>query len=232
MPQSSVLIVASHPDDEILGVGATAAWHAARGDRVVTMILAEGATSRDATRNPVSREDELLALKAAATSAAKELGLAPPHFGGFPDNRMDSCDLLDVVKIVEDLVSEIDPDVVYTHHGGDLNVDHRITYQAVLTACRPMPDSRRRAIYTFETVSSTEWNSAEIGPAFRPQRYIDVTPFLDKKLAALGHYSMEMRPFPHARSVDAVAALARLRGSQAGCKAAEAFMVVREVVGN
>ena len=227
---NTVLIVASHPDDEILGVGGTAAVHAARGDRVVTMIMAEGATSRDPVRDAKAREPELAALKAAAAAAAKALGLEPPRFGGLPDNRMDGCELLDVVKIVETLIADVEPDVIYTHHGADLNVDHRITHQAVLTACRPLPGTKPRAIYSFETVSSTEWSSADVGPAFRPQLYIDISPVLDRKLKALGAYQGEMRAFPHARSIDAVAALARLRGSQAGCHAAEAFMLLRQVV--
>lgn len=227
---SSVLIVAAHPDDEILGVGGTAAWHATRGDRVVTMILAEGATSRDLVRDAGKRAQELAALKGAAAKAAAALGLAPPRFGGLPDNRMDSCDLLDVIKIVEALITEVDPDVVYTHHGADLNIDHCVTHQAVVTACRPMPGTRPRAIYSFETVSSTEWSSPDIGPAFRPQYYVDISSTLGRKSKALAAYDMEMRPFPHARSLEATEALARLRGSQSGCAAAEAFMLVRQVV--
>lgn len=227
---NTVLIVASHPDDEILGVGGTAAVHAARGDTVVTMILAEGATSRDPVRDTKSREPELAALKAAAAAAARALGLEPPRFGGLPDNRMDGCELLDVVKIVETLIADVEPDIVYTHHGADLNVDHRVTHQAVLTACRPLPGTKPRAIYSFETVSSTEWSTADVGPAFRPQLYVDVSDMLERKLKALEAYHGEMRAFPHARSIDAVAALARLRGSQVGCHAAEAFMLLRQVI--
>lgn len=227
---NTVLIVASHPDDEVLGVGGTAAWHAARGDRVVTMIMAEGATSRDVMRNAEARNTEITELKEAAVAAAAILGLDSPRFGGLPDNRMDSLDLLDVIKLVEDLVTEVDPDIIYTHHGSDLNVDHRVTHQAVLTACRPLPGLRPRAIYTFETVSSTEWASDDTGPAFRPQLYVDISSTLARKLDALARYRMEMRPFPHARSIPAVEALAKWRGSQIGREAAEAFMVVRHVL--
>ena len=226
----SILIVASHPDDEILGVGGTAAWHAARGDRVVTMIMAEGATSRDMTRKAGKRGEEMAALKRAAAMAASALGLEPPRFGSLPDNRMDSLDLLDVVKVVEKLVAELAPDVVYTHHGADLNVDHRVTHQAVLTACRPLPGARPCSIYTFETVSSTEWASDCTGPVFRPQLYVDISASLKNKLASLEHYHMEMRPFPHPRSISAIESLARWRGSQVGYEAAEAFGVIRHVL--
>jgi LmbE family N-acetylglucosaminyl deacetylase len=225
-----VCIVVAHPDDEILGVGATAAAHAARGDSVATLILAEGATSRDLARDATRRSAEVSALKKAAREAAEVLGLPPPRFGGLPDNRMDGCELLDVVKIVEAMLAEGEPDILYTHHGGDLNIDHRVTHQAVMTACRPLPGRKPCAIYTFETVSSTEWAGGAVGYPFQPQRFVEVSQFIDRKLAALERYPMEMRPFPHARSIEAVGELARLRGSQAGWQAAEAFMVMRETV--
>lgn len=227
----NVLIVAAHPDDEILGVGGTAAWHVDRGDRVATAILAEGATSRDKERDVDDRRLELQALRRSAALAAGKLGLPEPDFFGLPDNRMDRLDLLDVVKIVEEIVEKVDPDIVYTHHFGDLNIDHDVTHRAVVTACRPLPEVKPRAIYSFETVSSTEWSSIEQGASFRPQHYVDISAQLDRKLEALAEYPGEMRPFPHARSIEAVECLAKLRGSQIGRSAAEAFMVVRQIEG-
>ena len=122
------------------------------------------------------------------------------------------------------------PDIVYTHHGGDLNVDHRIAHQAVLTAGRPLPGSAVRAIYAFESCSSTEWSSPAMGPPFVPQRFVAIDAWFERKLAALTCYAEELRPFPHARSLEAVAALARLRGAAAGLGLAEGFMVIRERV--
>lgn len=223
-----VLAVAAHPDDEILGCGGTLARHAAEGDTVHILIVAEGATSRDARRDPHGREPELAALKAAASCAADAIGAEEPRMLGLPDNRLDGLPLLDVVKPIEAIVEAVKPAIVYTHHAGDLNVDHRIVHQAVVTACRPLPDSPVRAIYAFETVSSTEWQSG--GDPFRPRRWVDIEPYLERKLLALDAYAAEMRPFPHARSREAVEALARIRGAAAGLKAAECFMVVREVV--
>lgn len=231
----NVLVVAAHPDDEILGVGATAARHADEGDEVHVLILAEGATSRGplgaGARDARAHAAELDALRAAAGAAAEVLGTRPPRFAGLPDNRMDSLDLLDVVKAVEAVVAEVRPSVVYTHHGGDLNVDHLVTHRAVLTACRPLPGGGGpEAVYTFETLSSTEWGSPDQEVAFRPTRHVEVSAQLARKLDALRCYAGEMRPFPHARSIEAVEALARLRGAQSGLPAAEAFGVVREVV--
>lgn len=220
-----VLVIAGHPDDEVLGCGGALARHAAAGDTLETVIVAEGATSRG-----VAGEATPETLRAAAAKAAEVLGGAPPRFLGFPDNRLDGVDLLDIVQALEAVIDEFAPEIVYTHHGGDLNIDHRIVFEAALTACRPVPGAPVRRFYCFETPSSTEWAAPSIGPSFRPQRYVGIAETLPAKLAALECYQVEMRDFPHARSIEAVEALARLRGAQAGLAAAEAFEVIRELV--
>ena len=225
----TVLVVAAHPDDELLGCAGTLARHAAAGDRVHILILAEGATARDPSRDAGGRQEELRALELAACKAAGFLGAEPPRFAGFPDNRMDSRPVLDVTKAVEAVVEEVKPSVVYTHHGGDLNRDHRILHEAVVTACRPLPGRSIRRLLAFETLSSTEWASEAVGPAFRPRHFVDISATLAVKLRALACYAGEMRPFPHPRSAEAVTALAALRGSQAGLIAAEAFDVIFEI---
>ena len=227
----NILVAAAHPDDELLGCAGTIARHAAQGDRVHIVIFAEGVTSRDSDRDTAGRRGELSELERAAAEAAQMLGAHPPRFFGFPDNRMDSRAILDVTKAVEAVVAEIKPAVVYTHHGGDLNRDHRITHEAVLTACRPLPGSPIRRLLAFETLSSTEWASESVGPGFRPRHFVDISEHLDAKLRALDCYSGEMRQFPHPRSRDAVAALAKLRGSQVGLEAAEAFDLIYDIDG-
>ena len=225
-----VLVVASHPDDEVLGCGGTIARHAEEGDEVHIAILAEGITSRDEERAADRRKDEIGSLRENAREAASILGAKEPVFAGLPDNRMDTLPLIDVVKRVETIVADIRPTVVYTHHGSDLNVDHRVTHQAVMTACRALPDSIVREIYAFETVSSTEWSTPAIGDSFLPNRYVDIAAWLERKLSALSVYTTEMRPFPHARSLEAIEALARWRGVSAGLEAAEAFVVLRQII--
>ena len=220
--KQKILIVAAHPDDEVLGVGGTASRHANDGDTVETIILGEGITSR----NDVGGQESLQELQASAKAAAKVLGINSPIILGFPDNRLDSLELLDLIKPIEDIIHRFSPDIVYTHHAGDLNIDHRITHAAVLTACRPTPESSVCRIYAFETVSSTEWVFGRSSEQFAPQRYVDVTQTLADKLSALACYDSEMRPFPHARSIEAVEALAKLRGSQVGFLNAEAFEVL------
>jgi LmbE family N-acetylglucosaminyl deacetylase len=225
-----VLVVAAHPDDEILGCGGTIARHAEAGDDVDILILAEGITSRDDARDQVARHHDLEKLHETARRAAVILGAREPRLRRLPDNRLDQVPLIEVAKIIEAIIAERRPEIVYTHHGGDLNIDHRVVHQSVLAACRPLPGASVRSVFTFETVSSTEWGSDALGEAFRPHRFVDITRQLHRKRAALDCYRSEMRAFPHARSVEAIESLARWRGSSAGLDAAEAFMVVREVV--
>jgi N-acetylglucosamine malate deacetylase 1 len=216
-----VLVVAAHPDDEVLGVGGTVAWHVANGDTVHILIVAEGATSR------TDADDQALAELAIATNlAAAALGAQEPRLLGLRDNRLDGYDLIDIIQPIERIMEIMRPTVVYTHFGADLNVDHRLVHDAVVTACRPVPGQSVRSIYTFETVSSTEWGTRS---AFCPVRFVDVSDHMAAKMKALECYEIEMRPFPHARSLQAVRALAQLRGSAVGIEAVEAFEVVRQV---
>lgn len=219
-----VLVVAAHPDDEVLGCGGTLARHAAAGDRVQTIFLADGVASRQGG-DDAARERRY----AAARQAAQALGCLAPVFLGFPDNRLDQVPLLDVIQALEAQPATAQPRIVYTHFGGDLNVDHVIAHRVALTAFRPLPGSSLRAIYGFQTASSTEWAGIELGPAFRPTRYVGIAEFTSHKQRALQAYAEEMRPFPHARSEIGLEAMARLRGSEVGLPAAEAFTVIREI---
>ncbi|HVI52297.1 MAG TPA: PIG-L deacetylase family protein [Candidatus Sulfotelmatobacter sp.] len=226
----TVLIVAAHPDDEVLGCGGTMARLAAEGEAVHVLIMAEGATSRDDNRDSSARAEELETLRDAARASAAVLGAHPPRFASLPDNRMDGLERLDIIKIVEKIVLELCPHTIYTHHGNDLNIDHRLTHEAVLTACRPLPGASVVAIHAFETLSSSEWAATQQGRAFQPTRFVGIGRFLSAKLRALEAYNSEMRPFPHARSIEAVESLARLRGAMVGLPAAEAFQTVRQVI--
>ena len=220
---TSVLVVAAHPDDEALGCGGTIARHVAAGDEVSCVFLADGATSRNSREDVSAREQQ-------ARCAANVLGIGELYFAHFADNRMDAVALLDVVQTIEEIIAQLTPEIVYTHHGGDLNVDHRITHQAVLTACRPQPNHPVRAVYGFEIPSSTEWAPPGSLPVFTPMRFVDISAHLTQKREALECYADEMRPWPHARSYEAVEALCRVRGASVGVKAAEAFTVIREIV--
>ncbi len=223
-----MLVLAAHPDDEVLGCGGTMARAVRRGDDVRIVILGEGITSRFERREEADPR-ELDRLRDAARRAAEALGVGPPRMHGLPDNRFDTVPLLDVVKLVEREVREFRPDVVYTQHGGDLNIDHAVTFRATLVATRPTDDCPVRTVYAYEVASSSEWAFGQFSPEFRPQTFVDVAETLESKLAAMRAYESEDRRFPHPRSAEALRAAAVRCGSQVGLKAAEAFAVVRDV---
>jgi len=226
----NVLVIAAHPDDEVLGCGATIAKHVDNGDEVYVIILAEGVTSRDVKRNPQNRNVELSELANAAHKANKILGVKSLTLHNFPDNRIDSLDLLDVIKVIEKFIHECRPEIVYTHHSGDVNIDHRIIHEAVVTACRPIPSQLVKALLFFEIPSSTEWQVPGSAPFFAPNWFVDISNTLPRKLEALETYATEMRLWPHARSLEAVTSLAKWRGATVGVEAAEAFIIGRNLV--
>lgn len=220
---ANILVVAAHPDDEVLGCGGTLALHHQSGDDVTVIFMADGETSRQHnSENQTLRE-------VAAHQAAKHLGVKSIHFLGLPDNAMDSLPLLEITQKLEKLIKQVQPDTVYTHFGGDLNIDHRLTYQAVLTACRPQPGSSIKRIYCFEVASSTEW-SPHAEANFQPQRFVDISKVANQKSKALDCYKTELRAWPHARSKEAIHYKEKVRGSQVGINTAEAFVVEREII--
>jgi len=219
-----VLIVAAHPDDEILGCGGTIAKLVKKGYEVYTLILGEGITSRDKIRDRKKREKEILELKKQIHKANKILGVKEIFCFDFPDNRFDSVDFLDIVKTIEEIKNNIKPDIVFTHSKADLNIDHRITYKAVLTAMRPLPSESVKLIYSFEILSSTEWNYPL---SFSPNVYFDIENTLNLKIEAMKEYKGELREYPHPRSVEGIKIKAMQRGMEVGLKYAEAFELIR-----
>jgi LmbE family N-acetylglucosaminyl deacetylase len=225
-----ILVVAAHPDDEVLGCGATIAKHNGAGDEVHVVILAEGATSRDEKRDRAQRQSELTKLGISAKKANDIIGSFAMILHDFPDNRMDSIDLLDIVKVVEQHLERIKPEIVYTHHAGDLNIDHQLIHQAVVTACRPQPFQSVKTLLFFEIPSSTEWQPSGSSVPFLPNWFVDVSATLAVKLKALQEYESEIRVWPHSRSIESIEYLARWRGGCVGVEAAEAFVVGRNLV--
>ena len=225
-----VLVVAAHPDDEVLGCGGTIARHSDAGDHVEILIVAEGATSRQQKRDRNQVDRELSDLRIAAQEAGIILGAARVELLDLPDNRLDSIDRLDLIKKIESYMDQYKPQVVYLHHAGDVNIDHRRLHEAVVTACRPTPKQTVRQMLSFETSSSSEWQPPGSAPAFLPNLFVDTTDQLRRKQEALMRYGSEIRPWPHARSMEAIEHLVRWRGSQVGVEAAEAFCLLRQVI--
>lgn len=216
----NVLVVAAHPDDELLGVGGTIASHIAKGDRVKVAVMCEGVSSR-------YNGDWDVEVRKQANQAAQILGVVDLVLGNLPDQRLDTVPLCDVVKKVEQLIADSQPNVVYTHFAGDINRDHKILTEAVLVAARPYSAPSVKEVLMFETPSSTEWGSATLTPPFHANVYVDVTDFLEQKIRAFSCYSAEVRPCPHPRSLEALADRARYWGSMINRRCAEAFALVR-----
>jgi N-acetylglucosamine malate deacetylase 1 len=214
-----ILVVAAHSDDEALGCGGTIARHVAEGDHVSVIFMTDGVGSR------LAADAESIERQKASDQACAILGLSSVTRLDFEDNRMDGIPLLDVVKAIEKVIQVVQPQVIYTHHSGDLNIDHRVTHNAVMTACRPQPGFSVEEIYAFEVLSSTEWQSPNLQP-FIPNKFVDISQYINQKKAALTAYALEMRDAPHSRSIENVLRLTSLRGNAVGCDYAEAFSVL------
>lgn len=219
----TILIVAAHPDDEVLGCGGTIA-KLSENNAIYVLILGEGITSRDISDK--EKNKELNELKKQSEQANKLLGTKKAFFNNFPDNKFDTVPLLDIVKSVEKIKRIVNPDIIFTHSKADLNVDHRITYQAVLTATRPIKGESVKALYSFEVLSSTEWNFPS---GFAPNVFIDITDTLDTKLKAMNVYKNEIRDDMHPRSLRGIITNSQLWGLKVGLEYAEAFELVRNV---
>jgi len=226
-PKTPVLVVAAHHDDEVLGCGATIARLTSEGHPVTVAILGEGPICRDVDCSGAEREAIAVGMRARAEEAAQELGATFVQAGSFPDNAFDSVPLIEVVRAVEQVVREVGPQLILTHHAGDLNIDHAVTARAVQTAARPLPGSVVNLLLAFEVVSSSEWPPNGGAGLFAPDLFVDVSEFLGAKLAALGRYEEELCAFPHPRSKENVWNLAGQRGAASGARAAEAFEVIR-----
>lgn len=226
MKDKTILIVCAHPDDEVLGCGGTVARYIKEGCEAYTLILGEGLTSRDEQRDSNKRESELKELKNQAIEANKVLGASDTFIYDFQDNRFDTVPLLDIIKVIEKIKKEVKPYLIFTHFGNDLNIDHQITYKAVITASRPIYDETVKEIYSFELPSSTEWNYPL---TFSPDVFFEINSTLEYKLKAMEIYNSELRAFPHPRSLDGIRLNAEYRGMQVGLRYAEAFKSIRVV---
>jgi N-acetylglucosamine malate deacetylase 1 len=220
-----VLVVSAHPDDEVLGVGATIALLRARGARVTVVVVTDGSSSQYPGDAAVA--DRKNAEMAAAHAV---LGTDELLHWDFPDMRLDTVVHVDLNRAFEDLLGKRRFDTVFVHHSGDLNLDHVLVHRSVLVATRPHPEQSVRTVLSYHVNSSTEWGFGGGAVPFVPNVFVDATETIDRKLAALRCYVTELRPWPHPRSIEAVDARAQVWGSEAGYERAEGFMLVRHRV--
>jgi LmbE family N-acetylglucosaminyl deacetylase len=213
-----VLVIAAHPDDELLGCGGTAALHARAGDAVTAVIACEGESLR---YGPAGVGQNGHMQRAAGT-----LGLKDVRQLAFPDQRLDTMPLTELITPLERIVREVQPAIIYCQYGGDVNRDHQVLFQAVLVAARPT-EPCIEAVYAFDTASSTEWAFPR---SFTADTWVDISETLETKLAAMACYESEVRPYPHPRSLEALRYRAKAWGNQHCLDAAEAFMTVRRTL--
>lgn len=218
-----IAVIAPHMDDEVLGAGATIARFAAEGERVHVVTVTRG-------RPPLYPEEVDARCRAEAEEAHRRLGVAASHWLGLPAAELDTLPHREVNERVGSQIAEIDPDELYVPFVGDVHRDHQLVFEAALVAVRPHGRRVPAAVYAYETLSETNWNAPYLTAGFRPTHFVDVSEHLDAKLDALRCFTSQLRKFPHERSLDAVRALAMLRGAAIGVPAAEAFVAVRTVV--
>lgn len=225
------MVVVAHPDDELLGLGATMNRLIGElGVEAHVVILGEGITSRSDSRDTILWEEELATHRRNITAAQTAIGYQSVSLHEFPDNRFDSVALLDLIKVVEREKSSFQPEAIFTHHGGDVNIDHQRTFDAVLTATRPLSYETVKTILTFETPSGTEWRSPSDPRHFIPNVFFEVSEEnLEAKIKAMESYEFEKRPFPHPRSSEALRILSQRWGIVVGRPFAEAFMLIRSI---
>lgn len=224
-----VLVVCAHPGDEILGCGGTLALHAQRGDDVRVVVLGDGWTSRMKSLEKGLESVDLNVLEKQGREALAILGVKEAQYHRFPDNRFDNVPLLDLVKVIEPVKDRFAPDIVYTNSPFDLSVDQEKTCRAVVTAFRPQPRDNHADLYSFEVLSSTEWNLIDRTRAFTPTYFVDIEATLPLKLKAFQRLETEVRAWPHSRSLESIDHHAKSRGASVGVPAAEAFVHLRSV---
>lgn len=220
--KNNILIITAHPDDELLWVWWTILRHKNNWDEVNILVLSNWEDSRWEGADSNKRITQ-------ANLVSKKLWINSLYIDNLPDNGFDSVPLLNIAQVIEKYTYDIKPNIIYTHHANDLNIDHQLTFQAVLTACRPQPWFCVKKILTFETLSSTEWQTKTSENIFKPNYYVDIEQYIDEKIEIMKIYKDELKKYPHPRSIEWIRILAQYRGLEVGLKYAEAFEIIRQI---
>lgn len=222
--KNNLLIVAAHPDDEIIGCGGTI-LKLKKNYNIEAIFMTDGISSRYKKNTPrkkiKNRREECLRV-------FKYLKIKKPTFCNFPDNQMDKVPLIEIVKVLEKKINKFKPNTIMTHFENCLNIDHRLTYQAVITAARPLKNSSVKKILSFEVPSSTDW-ALFSKKNFQPNYFVDISIYIKKKIHALKLYKSELKKYPHSRSIKNIKSLAQIRGTSCGVNYAEGFVMSRYI---
>lgn len=218
----ATLVLAPHPDDEVLGCGGTIARLTAEGGRVDVGIVTRGMA-------PAYSDEQVAEVRAEAAAAHRLLGVAGTHYLDLPAAGLDRLPQAEVNAAIATLIGQVRPKTLMVPFLGDIHADHQIVFNAAMVAARPGGGFRPDRVIAYETVSETNWSAPYLTPAFAPNLYLDIGGFLETKIAAFGCYASQVRPFPNERSIESLRALATLRGSCVSLHAAEAFVLLREI---
>ena len=223
-----VLVIAAHPDDEVLGMGGTIAKYAARGDEVAVLIVTDGSTSQ--YRNDPKLKEILRAKKEETTNCASILGIKHVFYGELPDMKLDVTPHIEINRVIENAIADFQPTMVFTHFSGDVNKDHRRVYESTLVACRPISEQCVKRLFLYSVPSSTEWNAQTATNVFLPNWYEDITgDYAEKKYKAMECYRTEIREYPHPRSIQYLRTADAAEGNRVGLLAAESFILLRSI---
>lgn len=223
----NILIIVAHPDDEVLGMGGTIAKLHNQNNRITLLIVTDGSTCQYGNKQNISQilEDKRKETK----KAAEVMGIDKIIYGNLPDMKLDSIEHVLINKVIEQAVEDVNPDVIFTHFYGDVNVDHQMVYKSTLVAARPMPGRKLKELYCFDVPSSTEWSPQLANSVFMPNYFVDIEDFAQTKYSAMGEYKTELREYPHPRSVEYLQQTDTATGLRIGIKKAEAFMLLRRI---
>ena len=219
----NIMVVAAHPDDEILGCGGTLYKYSKKAN-INIIFISDGESSRA----PKKIQKKILNRKKYASKIGKLLGAKNIIFGDFPDNKLDAVPNIKITKVIEKYIKKFKPDTILTHHFNDLNLDHKIVSNSVITACRPIKKNNVNLILFFEVLSSTEWQIGDSKNLFNPNWFEDISSEINFKIKLMKIYKEELRKYPHSRSIKGIESLARYRGISSGYKFAEAFVLGRK----
>ncbi len=223
-----ILVIAAHPDDEVLGMGGTIAKYTTRGDEVALLVVTDGSTSQ--YRNSPRLQEILIEKKTETINSAAILGVKHIFYGELPDMKLDVTPHIDINRVIENAISDFQPSIVFTHFNGDVNKDHRMVYESTLVACRPVSEQCVKRLFLYSVPSSTEWNVQTATNVFLPNWYEDISgEFAEKKYKAMECYKTEMRDYPHPRSIQYLRTADTAEGNRVGLLAAESFIMLRSI---
>lgn len=228
MKKDKVLVIAAHPDDEVLGVGGTIAKYVSQGAEVRLLIVTDGCISQ--YRDDARLKEIIDAKKRETRMAADVLGISEIIYGELPDMKLDMVEHITVNQVIESVIDEFQPNIVFTQFYGDVNVDHQCVNRSAIVACRPVPGQYVKEVYSYYVSSSTEWNIQNASTVFLPNTYVDINgEFAEKKYQAMECYKTELREYPHPRSIKALKIIDNANGLRVGLESAECFMAHRVI---